>query len=1372
MLMRYTLATVLTMGIFSGTELLAHQPSCSHQGGGVPSYGGEYVENKGQWDDRVLYRADFGLVALFVEHGRLSFSKWADEVPERVHDAQQEGPEVMDNLVLRGHAWYLWFEGADPAAHLERSGMAGSYFNYFLGNDPRRWASEVRHFDEVRYRGLWPGVDLRLYDQQGMFKYDVELQSAADVGQVHFRYEGLDNLRIGPKGELVLTTSVGEVSEMAPVAWYADGSKDKVDCRFTLKDGVVGFRFGKGTDMARPVVIDPVLIASTLSGTGNIGTTQNYGHTATYDNDGNIYTGAICFGQGYPATPGAFEVTNNGGIDIAVSKLNPTGTALLYATYLGGNGGDYPHSLVVTPAGELTVFGTTNSNNYPTANAFDDSYNGGLADIVVSKLNIAGTGLVGSTYVGGGGSDGRNTFTSNYGDNYRGEVISDALGRIYVASCSDASGFPTTPGALQPNHGGGQDGVAFCLSADLSTMVWSTYFGTPAADMCYGIKLDGSGLPVVCGGTQGNSLPTTAGAFQSTNMGARDAFIAKFNSSGTSVLACSYFGGTNEDIAFFLQLDLDDNAYIYGQAPNSSWSIDPPTVYGQAGGRAFVAKFNASFTNKEFSTKLGPGTNIVPVAFLVDVCRNIYISGYSVGSGWPMAGAPLYTSGGFYLATFEPDMEDIIYGTYYTGADHVDGGTSRFDANGIVYQAVCTSGGFPTSAGAYSNVQPFSWDVGVFKIDFDVSGVNAAGISTVNQGCAPISISFTNNSSGNSWIWDFGDGSPPVEGFEPSHTYTTPGTFTVTLIAIDSLSCNLADTTYLPLTIGAPQQYVPGFTYVQTADCNVLEIVTTNTSVGDPIDFIWFMGDGTSYGSANVTHTYELPGTYTVQLIAFDPTGCTGNDTLTTTIVVDVPLQADAEFTVQTVPGCDQAQALCSVNNPNADAEYLWDMGDGTQLTGASVSHLFQGVGSYTVTLVAIYTDGCIPTDTSSQQVDVLPSEVVEAAFTAIPDTDCNNLLITTTNNSIGTNMAFLWEFSDGAQYNTVEPQHILSGAGTYTITLTVTDTLGCSPPSTISTTVEVPDLEPVLALFLAEQVGDCTQLTVAVTDQSTGPNLLQLWNMGDGTNYIGVPPNHAYPGPGTYTVTVVVTDTVCGTQDSYSLQVSLINELPVALVGVPVICPGASTTLVAEGNAQTYLWSTGSTEPSITVDVGGQYSVIITLDGCQGQASTSVIEAPDLELSYALEACPTQAVQLTVPIEGQSYAWSTGASTRDIRVIGPGEHVFTVVSPLGCTYTDTVRVIALDALPMVFAPNAFTPDGDGVNDVFRIAGFGEKTVKLSVFNRWGEELWTNEGFEPFWDGRYNGSVVQDGVYVYLLKYTGVCDAEEREVVGHVTVVR
>lgn len=1366
--------------------LAAHEPAPAMRPAAAPADARiHYVLNKGQWDHAVLYKAEMAGLAVFLEHGGLMWSRMQDDFAERLHDVAHLPPAEQEAFVLKGHAWRMRFAGGDPLAVVTADDRATAYHNYFIGNDPATWAGHVPLFGEVTYHAVWEGVDLRLYSKDLNYKYDLMLRAGRDAARVGFTYEGLEGLSLEADGDLVLRTSVGTVTELRPVAWYADGAKEAVDCRFTLQDGRVGFALGAATDPDRPVVIDPVLMASTLSGTGNIGTTQNYGHSATYDDAGNIYTGARCFGQGYPATPGAFDLTyGGGGTDIAVSKLNPDGSALLYATYLGGGDAEYPHSMVVNANQELYVYGTSSSTNYPTtAGCFDATFGGGAgADIVVTHLNASGSALIGSTYLGGAAADGNNNFTNNYGDSYRGEIILDAAGNAYVASCSHGAGFPTTPGAYQTTFGGGtQDGVVACMSPDMSTMLWGTYLGGTGSEMAFGIKLDGAGGVFVGGSTGTATFPTTAGAYQTTYQGGQsDAFIVHLTNNGSTLANATFVGTSGKEHAFFLQVDVDGDVYIYGQSEAGTFSIQPAGTYGNAGADIFIAKFDPALTAPIFISTVGNtggfGSSCVPVAFLVDVCKHIYISGYSA-NGFPTTAGALYTTGGFYLAAYDVDMAGLLYGTYYEGAGHVDGGTSRFDSNGIVYQAVCTSGPFPTTANAFSNVQPNGWDIGVFKIDFQVAGVNAAGAGTLNQGCAPIQIDFVNTSTGNLWVWDFGDGSPLDSSYTPSHVYTTPGTYTVTLIAFDSLSCNLADTVSFPITIGQAQTLAADFSLVQNVDCTVSQVSATNSSTGSPLAFIWDMGDGTILTDTNVVHNYAGPGTYDVELLAYDPNGCSQPDSLTIPITVLPPPTVDAVFTVVQVPDCnDLIVSTTNTSTGPGPQSYLWDMGDGNLYTTATVGHTYTVPGTYTIRLIVNDPNACNLADTTTAQLTVDPTVPIAAGFTVDQVFDCAQLVASTANTSTGTFMGFSWDLGDGSPVlPDTNVTHVYTTPGTYMVTLVVSDLLGCAPNDTATATLVVDPLVPVVADFTLQQVGDCTQLQVEALNQSTGDSVSYSWDMGDGTVLATTDVTHVYTSPGNYLVTLTVTDLGCGQNDQLSLPVTVINTLPVAISTTGVICPGEVATLdgtFSQGGV-TYLWSTGQPMPVINVWAPGPYILTVSTANCSGTDTVDVVEAPLLELGSRLSACPEEDLALTVPIEGQSYAWSTGATDRTAFVVGPGTYTFTVVSLLGCTYTDTITVDPLDGDARLFAPNAFTPDGDGLNDVWSVTGYGEKEVDLIVFNRWGEQVYRTSSLQRPWDGTYNGQPVKQDVYVYVMKYNAVCkEAEFTTARGHVSVLR
>ncbi|MBK9287199.1 MAG: PKD domain-containing protein [Flavobacteriales bacterium] len=1363
-----------------------HQPGMKAVGG-APADKIRYILNKGQWDPAVLYKAEVTGLAVFLEKDGMVWSKLQDDASERMHDYIHMTQAEQAAFNLKGHSWRMRFVGGDPAAEVTASDRSQAYHNYFIGNDQSKWAGHVPIYGEVMYHAVWPGVDVRMYSKDLNYKYDLVLEKGSAAAQVGFRYEGLEGVSMNEAGDLVFGTTVGTMTEVHPVAWYADGDMQAVTCRFTLNDGVAGFEFGNGTDLERPIVIDPVLMASTLSGTGNLGQTSNYGHSATYDDQGNIFTGARCFGQGYPVTVGAFDTSfNGGGTDISISKLNPDGSALIYATYLGGSDSEYPHSLVTNGLGELYVYGSSLSSNYPTSTGcFDNTFGGGgfAYDIVLTHLNAAGSAIIGSTYVGGPNNDGSNSFTFNYGDSFRGEVIVDAAGNCYVASCTDGAGFPTTAGAIQTTYGGGaQDGVAFCINPNMSTMIWSTYLGGSGGEMCFGIKQDGAGGVFVGGSTSTATFPTTPGAYQTAYQGgAADAFIVHLTNNATTLAGSTFVGTSGEEHAFFLQVDIDGDVYIYGQSDAGTFQIQPATTYGQAGADIFVAKFDPGLTAPIFTSVVGNpggfGNSLVPVAFLVDVCKHIYISGYSASAGFATSPGALYQSGGFYLASYDVDMASVLYATYYDGANHVDGGTSRFDANGIVYQGVCTIGVFPTTANAYSNVQN-GWDVGVFKIDFQVAGVNAAGAGTLNQGCAPIQIDFLNTSTGDSWIWDFGDGSAPDTAYAPSHTYTTPGAYTVTLIAFDSLSCNLADTITFPVTIGQSQPITAAFSIVQNTDCTISQVLTTNNSTGSPLAFVWDMGDGTFLTDTNVVHNYSGPGTYDIELLAYDPTGCSQPDSLTIPFTVLPPVEVEALFTVTQVPDCDDL--IVTTDNTSTGPgpiTYSWDMGDGSPLLNSTnVTYTYSGAGTYTITLIANDANTCNQADTADTQVTVDPTIPVTAGFSVDQVFNCAQLLATTTNTSTGTFLGFSWDMGDGtALLNDTNVTHTYLNDGTYTVTLVVTDLLGCSPNDTATAVLVVDPLIPVVADFTLAQVNACTQLQVASTNLSTGDSIAFSWDMGDGTVLTTTNVSYSYTTPGTYTVTLTVTDLACGQTDQMSLPIDVINTIPVAVVGPEAICPGSSVQLSASpsGPGYTYYWNNGSTMSTITVSQAAQYVLEVYTANCMGTTTVTVIEAPDPEMSQRFDGCPDERYLLSVPLEGQSYQWNTGGTDRDEAVVGPGEYIFTVIDQYGCSHTDTITIDALDADARLFAPNAFTPDGDGINDVFTIGGYGEKEVDLMIFDRWGEQLYQTTSLLRPWDGTYNGQPVKQDVYVYVLKYNAVCKQSEFTTArGHVSVLR
>lgn len=1424
-----------------------------------------FIENKNQFHQNVRFQAFMNSYTVFLEQQAFTFLIESSEDLQMRHDLLQTPLQDKMDFVVRGHAYKVNFLGSSPMVNPLGQLEQAYKLNYFFGNNPENWATAVSSFQTVLYENLYSGIDLLAVMSDGNLKYDFIVAPGAVTNDIKLGFEGLQSITINENGELVMTTSLGDIKELKPFAYQMNGGQlQPVLCNFTLNGTEVQFEFPEGFDASRELIIDPIVVAATLSGT--IGSGSNYGHGATYDIAGNVYTHAISFGTQYPVTPGAVQSTFGGGnTDIVISKFNPTGTDLIFATFIGGSGADYPHSTVTNNNLEVFVYGTSNSSDYPTtANAFDTSYNGdnsdpwsAVNDIVISKLSDDGTVLLGSTYVGGTGNDGRNAENSNnYGDTYRGEIIVDNNGIPYVVSQTLSTDFPVTGGAFQTSLQGMQDAVVFKMNANLSQMTWATYLGTSNSDTGYGIRVADSGETFVSGSTKGTNLPVSAGAYQSAlanAAGTLDGFIARLSANGSALPACTYIGTSAVDQAFFVDLDNDENVWIYGQTAGA-WPVVGSGNYSTANGTLFVSKFDYALSDLLLSSRIGPGGGFgsaaVPVAFLVDRCDRIYISGYSAATGWELTPDAIYQTGGFILSAWEEDMSELAFATYY-GANHVDGGTSRFDKSGIVYQGVCSGGGFQTNPDAFAPNQSVSWDIGVFKIDFELSGVNAA-IATNDDltGCAPHDVQFSNYSIGDIFIWDFGDGSPVSNEFEPSHTYTEPGVYTISLISYDSLSCNLADTAYVQIEIGSALNFNPAFSY--EADCEVLGVECTNETGMDFLSYVWDMGDGTTYNQFEVNHTYAQTGTYTISMTATDE-ACDLVETVTADIeILDAVI---AEVDNLNVEAC--GEVTVQFNNQSTPAGYMWDFGDGNQSSETNPEHTFVGPGIFEVVLVATDPESCNITDTAYVSIAVGTPQDISAAFVAF-QVDCENNIVETVNQSTGDFLSYQWDMGDGTTYNDFEVSHQFADLGSFNVSLTITDTLcdlvdefilpilvsnevasvlnipnavGCPPfqpdfenlgnggnyfwdfgdgntstennpeyvyntpgvyevtliaygsqfcPGVDTSYAEITVIDNyVLAAFFAEQTGACQDNLVNLQNVSIGEGLQIVWDL-NGEEVLNVDEFiHAFPGAGEYTITLTATEPNCLTSSTHTEVVNVIPGFMFDLGPDRDICYYETNTTLNTGlNAGDYTFEWFPEEnnsPSLTVYQPGTYEVSVSNGSCYQEDDVTISQGFQWQGSYSLDICEGQANQINIPASGQSYNWVTGATTNSISIDRAGAYGFAFVDFGGCIQRDTVYVNPINPESLVYIPNVFTPNADGVNELFKVIASDVEEFEIKIFNRWGEIVFQSNDLYEGWNGSMNNEsshYVQDGTYLFHVNIKSTCLSERVDYHGHITVLR
>lgn len=842
----------------------------------IKAYGSDgirFTENKGQWEHPFLFKANLGNGALFLEKTSFTYNFY-NANNYHFHNFNIDEPSEK----LKSHAFRINFLTANNNATVASKNVFPEYYNYFLGKDAKNWKSNVKAYQLIHYNNIYNNIDLTIYSLGDKLKYDVIVNPGGKVKDVQFEYEGHNDLNIDEDGNLHITTSVNEIIEQKPYAYQIiEGKKVEVPCEFTLKENIISFKMLKGYKKKYPLIIDPVLIFASYSGS----TADNFGMTATYGYDGSLFAGGTAFNIGYPTTLGAFDSSFNGtpapGItDVVITRYDSTGSNLIYSTYIGGTQAETVHSIIANENNELYIYGATSSTDFPvTGSAYDTTFNGGSflnfpnngttfnngTDIYVAKINAVGTNLLGCTYIGGSANDGVNhtvnqsydTLMNNYGDQYRGEIMIDNTGNCYITSSTKSSDFPFLNG-FDSTLNGHQDGVVFKFNPDLTSLFWSTYIGGSNADAGFSIKLDSNNYVFVCGGTNSTDFPTTLGSINTSFQGGKaDGYIAKIDSNGSSILAATYIGTSSYDQCYFLDIDRFGTVYTVGQTEGTFPITNAP--YSNPNSGQFIMRIDNNLSLIDYSTVFGNGNinaEFSPSAFLVDRCENVYVSGWggNILSGTALnnmpttANAPQPTSGdgfNFYLFVLERNAQSLLFGTYFggnTSQEHVDGGTSRFDKEGIVYQSVCAgcwgNNDFPTTSGAWSNTNNSTGcNNGIFKFDFEIIPKAEFSVDTF-QGCAPLTITFTNTSnSSDTYLWDFGGGDTTSQIFNPVKNYTIPGVYYVTLTITDSI-CNTVDTAFQTITVNPPITVTGGDT-TTTCDTTTLEIFTT----GGPTIFIW-----------------------------------------------------------------------------------------------------------------------------------------------------------------------------------------------------------------------------------------------------------------------------------------------------------------------------------------------------------------------------------------------------------------------------------------------------------------------------------------------------------------------------------------------------
>jgi gliding motility-associated-like protein len=1211
------------------------------------------------------------------------------------------------------HSYKATFVGASPLLHqgLEPYEHLTNYYN------GSRRAENIASFAALEVRNLYPHTDLYIYEKRGRMKYDYMIRPGGSPSSIRLNYEFADSLAL-EGGDLLIHTSVGTVREKAPFAYQIiEGKLQEVACHYLLHGNEVTF----GVAAYQPdhlLTIDPEVIFSSYIGS----VARNFGFTACDDVSGNLISGSISFGNGYPVTLGAFQSNFNTGtqnsFDVNITKFNPDGSQLLFSTYLGGNRQETPHSIAVDDNNDIVVMGVTGSSDFPvTTGCYQSFLVGGPplimgdfftsghpegCDFFVTKFSAAGS-LLNSTYIGGNTNDGLNYADDlfyNYGDAFRGEVNVDENNNIYVASVTKGD----FPGVTVPQNlfgGGASDGILFKLNPYLTDLMWATYVGGNNDDACYAVEITENGSLLIAGGTKSPNFPFIANGHDAAHNGGTDGFIALLDPSTQLLLSGTFVGTSGYDQCYFVQTDLAGSIFTLGQS-DGPMPITPGT-YGQANSGQFIRKFTPDLSAALWTTTIGTGSgeiDISPTAFLVSDCDYIYFSGWGGGTNSSNCGTALTcraiysttnnlpitpdafqstTDGSdFYLCLLTPDAGNLLYATYFGGSEsdeHVDGGTSRFNKNGSVYQAVCAgcqnNDDFPTTPNAWSNENAsVGCNLGVFKFNLTTleSTISLGGPPVL---CEDVPTLFENLSTGaNAFVWTFGDGGTSTAA-EPVYTYSEPGTYTVQLITSDILECLTPDTSLITLEV------LPGVNPV---------VQPVNPVCDGETAFLFAEGSPAAYWLENETLNASS---------IFAPTA--------------TPFETTSYFFVDS-NACetDTVEVVVAVYIPplSASNDAFICIGESTTLNAiAPNSLIFEWLPTIGLTSPNAATTAASPTTTTMYYVLMTTEEGCTAT---------DSVLVSVDNASPGGQIYPDVFMCEGSFVQLVaEPGE----SWQWSPALSLNDPLIQGPIATplTTTTYEV---------YITNGCGFGTsQVTVQVVQPSLeafgGGTICKGQQIGawvsGGSQFSWQPANFAFPS----------------FADSASLS------------------PPESMQFVVTGLDQNGCLD----EDSVWVFVLPLPPVDAGPDQYFDYPGTVVLYGNTFGLDYTWE-----------PIDFLSCSeCSQPTSSADVPIY----YTLSTTDHNGCVGKDSVLVYPY--FP-IWVPNSITPNNDGLNDVFLASGRAVEGFHLQIFNRWGLLVFeTRDPAQP-WDGGVNAYYAPNDTYIWKIEY----DTSERreKLMGHVNVIR
>jgi PKD repeat protein len=1093
----------------------------------------QFIKNIGQSPDIIQYQAktqdfsfDFtgtGIVILGIPEGDTGMNQ-----------------SVITPLVVT-------LEGARDTAGIEPIDPLPGYANFLKGQNESAYQRYVPWYGAIRYPEILPGINLTYSGRNGILKREYLVRPGADPSSIRLKYEGAENITLTGEGSIVVRTPFGNLTEAAPFSYQeSNGTRINVDSRYVLLDnGQVGFIMGEYNPDV-PLVIDPYLEYSTYLG----GSLEDFGMDIAMDTTGNAYVTGYTASCDFPVL-NPINVTSpvifNGSychnsIDVFVTKLTqPAGgnATIVFSTFIGGISADFGRGIAVDSLNDIYITGDTFSSDYPVMLPIQNGGRiHGLNDAFVTKIRSDGANFWYSSYLGGNFADQAN------------DIALDSLKSAYITGSTVGNSqykkteenFPTTSGAYQevPNTNAVMgDAFASKISPTGNSLDYSTYISGDNQDVGNGIAVDGQKMAYIIGTTSSsNLLPSGVSGYQKTLKGSQDAFLFKMNfAAGVPPQYATYLGGTTGyDYGEAVAVDTANCAYATGATASTDF---PVTLYAKQKTKgwkydyfekdAYITKFSADGSNLEYSTYLGGSSNEWAYGIAVDTSHRAYVTGYTKSESFPKYDSikSVTVSGdqdGF-LTCVNADGSDWVYSTVFGGTrDEVSHGVAvSNDGNKTLLTGWTSSPSIMnlvSGDSCYNDCFPVIWWINQTTVSTDSILRSENSMESTYDGSRLIATnSVAENSVGAMYVGgNFSGGDV--------------NTFDAFVMSFGRSSL------------------LPSFSPNLTCGATPLTVAFTDTSgtSANIVQRIWNFGDGnvTSFGSApqNVDHTYTSSGTYQVTLTVISYSGSAISDPVTIN-ACKADISAD-----YSMPGYNTSvspvdvpwhTSITFIGSANfTPAMWDWSFDDSTaNATGQIVTHQFSTQRIYNVTMTA--RGGCCGNYTVVKRVRSVAPPRAEFGNLTPRLYICPGDSVTFQDQSwvsseYGPPTSWIWDFGDGSATGTTQnPSHVYSHAGTYKVSLTVSNSAGTSQPAVKQGYVIV--VGEVDAGFDADVKTGLAPLQVNFTDKSTGYPMNWEWDFGDGSAHVYTQnATHTYTQIGRYYVNLSAWSR-CGDFDAANLS-------------------------------------------------------------------------------------------------------------------------------------------------------------------------------------------------------------------------------------------